>query len=92
LVADYQAGASTLALMKRYGIGKGTVLRLLDSHDVTRRHQPMTEQEAEQAVRLYGQGRSLAQVGEQLGRSGSAVWLALKRAGVERRGTHERSA
>jgi hypothetical protein len=88
LVADYQAGASTLALMKQYGIGKGTVLRILDDHGVARRHQPLTEGQVQQAIELYRQGWPLAKVGERLARDATVIHLALKRVGVQLRDCH----
>ena len=90
LVTDYQAGASTLALMRKYSIGKGTVLRLLDARGVECRHQPLTEEQAQRAVELYQRGWSRARVGEQLGRDGTVILLALKRADIPRRDTHGR--
>ena len=91
LVSDYQAGASTLALMQQYSIGKGTVLGILDDHGVTRRHQPLTEDQVQQAIELYQQGWSLARVGRRLGRDDTLIHLTLKRAVVARRDTHGRS-
>jgi hypothetical protein len=90
LIADYEAGASTPALMKRYKISKGTVLRLLQSHGITMRHQQMTDAEITEAIQLYQQGWSLAQVGEKLGRNPSTIQGVLERAGVPRRGRQAR--
>lgn len=90
LVADYQAGMATTALTMKYRIGKGTVLRLLDDHGVHRRHQPLTEEQVQQAIALYQQGWSLARVGKHLGREDTLIWLTLKRTGVPRRDAHGR--
>jgi hypothetical protein len=38
IVAEYQRGTSSTRLTVRYGIGKGTVLRLLRQHGVSLRH------------------------------------------------------
>src|SRR5579859_328687 len=85
LVADYQAGVPTTALTRKYGIGNGTVLRILDDHGITRRHQSLTDEQVQQAIVLYQQGWPLARVGKQLGRDASLIMLTLKRAGVARR-------
>jgi hypothetical protein len=37
IVAEYQSGASSVLLMARYGIGKGTVLRLLRQNGIVLR-------------------------------------------------------
>jgi hypothetical protein len=39
IVVEYVAGAPTTALVRTYGIGKGTLLRLLREHRVSIRHQ-----------------------------------------------------
>jgi hypothetical protein len=38
IVAEYASGTSTTRLAKSYGIGKGTILRLLRENSVLRRH------------------------------------------------------
>lgn len=85
LVADYQAGQPTTALMKTYGLGKGSVLRLLRANGVQLRHQSMADDEVQQVIQLYGQGLSLARVGERFDRDASYIALVLERAGVPRR-------
>jgi histone H3/H4 len=85
LVADYEAGQPTTALMKTYDIGKGTVLRLLRANGVQLRQQSMADDEITQVIELYGQGLSLARVGERVGRDASYIALVLERAGVPRR-------
>jgi helix-turn-helix protein len=90
LVADYQAGIATTRLMQSYGLGKGAVLRLLDSHGVTRRRQPLTPAEVQEAIRLYGQGWSLARIGQRFGRHHSVILRALDRARGPRRNCHGR--
>ena len=90
LLADHQAGVSTTQLTATYHLGKGTVLRLLHSHGVPPRRQPLTEAEIQQAIQLYGQGQSLAAVGRQLGCDHSVIRSVLERAGVPRRQGHGR--
>jgi hypothetical protein len=85
LVADYEAGQSTPTLVKRYGLAKGTVLKLLKEHGITMRHQQMTEAEIIETIDLYQQGWSLARIGQHFGRNPSIIQGVLKRAGVARR-------
>ncbi|MGY1681979.1 helix-turn-helix domain-containing protein [Geodermatophilus sp. SYSU D01176] len=76
--------------MRTYGLGKGAVLRLLDIHGVTRRRQGLPPFEVQEALRLYGQGWSLARIGERFGRHHSVILRALERAGMPRRDQHRR--
>lgn len=85
LVDAYQAGTSTPELCKRYGLSKGGVLKLLGDAGVTMRKQPMTDEQAELAVRLYGEGRSLQAIGDELGKAKSSVREALIGRGVTMR-------
>jgi hypothetical protein len=91
LVADYEAGEPTTALMSKYDLGKGTVLRLLRSQGVDIRHQSLTDDEVQQVVLLYAEGLSLARVGDRFGRDPSFIALVLERAGVPRRNPQGRT-
>ena len=90
IVADYQRGVPSTQLARSLGGGKAGVLGILRDHGVQLRMRPMTDNEVEEAVRLYEQGWSLARVGRQLGRDHSAIRDALERSGVPRRDTHGR--
>jgi hypothetical protein len=90
LVTDYQAGASTTDLMVSYGLGKGTVLRLLRDNGVQLRHQSLTAEQLKEAIQLYQQGWTLARVGNHFGRDASFIHVTFKRAGVPRRDNHGR--
>jgi hypothetical protein len=85
VVADYEAGQSTPVLTEKYHLAKGTVLKILDNHGITTRHQKMTDTETTEAVQLYQQGWSLARVGKHFDRNPSTIQGVLRRAGVERR-------
>jgi len=85
LVTDYNAGVPTTQLTKRYGLGKGSVLRLLSDAGTTMRRQPMSDVQVDHAVQLYESGLSLTQVGDQLGIHSSTVWRALRARGVTMR-------
>lgn len=90
LIQDYQDGTPTTALTKRYKLGKGTILRLLGSHDVTMRRQSLTPEQILEGARLYGSGLSLAQVGKELGCDHGTVWRALRATGIPMRDSHGR--
>lgn len=85
LVAAYEAGTSTPELCKRYELSKGGVLKLLGEAGVTMRKQPMTDEQTEMAVKLYGEGRSLQAIGDQLGKAKSSVREVLLAQGVRMR-------
>src|SRR5437879_4214990 len=67
LVSEYQAGSPTTALMAKYHIGKGTVLRILDEAGVTRKRRKATAAQMQEAADLYGKGWSLVEIGEHFG-------------------------
>jgi hypothetical protein len=82
VVADYEAGMPTTQLTVKYGLTKASVLRLLHEAGVELRRQPFSEQELDEAVRLYASGLSTAAISAQLGAHPSKVWRALKARGV----------
>jgi uncharacterized protein (DUF433 family) len=88
LVTDYQAGASTAALMEPYDLGKGSVIQLLHEAGVPMRYQGLSPTEAEEAATLYATGLSIAKVAAKLDLPASSVYDALKRAGVAMRPAH----
>jgi hypothetical protein len=90
LIVDYRSGVPTTQLMTKYGIGKGTVLRLLEANGVPRRNQPLTPAQVSKVIELYKRGYSLARIGEYLGRQHTVIRDVLKRAGVPRRDSHGR--
>ncbi len=90
LVAAYEAGTSTPELCKHYELSKGGVLKLLSDAGVKMRKQPMTDEQTELAVKLYGEGRSLQAIGDQLDKAKSSVREALIERGVQLRDSHGR--
>lgn len=77
--------------MRTYDLGKGSVLRLLDSHGVSRRRQGLTTAETQQVIELYAQGWSSVRIGQHFGRDHSVILRALQRNGVPRRDSHGRA-
>lgn len=64
LIAGYESGTPSTQLTKIYGIGKGSVLKLLREAGVQMRSQGLTEDNLEEAAALYRGGWSLPQVAE----------------------------
>jgi hypothetical protein len=82
LVADYEIGLPTTELTTRYGLAKGTVLRLIEEAGIPMRRQGLSQDVAEQARLLYESGLSVAAVGDRLGQAPTSVARALRRIGV----------
>jgi DNA-binding CsgD family transcriptional regulator len=81
LVDAYLKGATAKQLGERYGLAKSTVLVILRGAGVAVRHRRFSSAEAAQVVELYLAGRPQTEIAQLLGRSPSAVWHALRRAG-----------
>lgn len=90
LVAEYRAGSSTAEIMQQYGIGKGVALGILNQAGVIRRPRQATEEQMQEAARLYVQGWSLVRLGEHFDFEDSTIWLWFKKLGVPRRRPWER--
>jgi hypothetical protein len=69
--------------MATYGLGKGTVLRLLHDHGAKVRGQGLTDLQA--AIQFYEAGWSLKQIGNKSDCDAETVRKALKAAGVQMR-------
>ncbi len=65
LIAEYEAGARVCELAKVYGLHRTTVARHVARAGKTR--PVMTEAQIDEAVRLYGEGWTLHNVGQHLG-------------------------
>jgi hypothetical protein len=81
LAAEYEAGASTIELQERFGLGKGSVLRLLHEAGVKIRRQPMDDERLEEIRRLYQSGLTIREVAASLSMPKTTVQDALARAG-----------
>jgi hypothetical protein len=76
--------------MKQYGIGKATVLGILDKAGVTRRQRRATPAQMQEAATLYADGWSLVRIGEYLGFEDATVWFVAQAARVPMRKPWER--
>lgn len=91
IVRDYQNGTPTTELTRRFQLGKGTVLKLLEEAGADMRRQGLTGAEITEAVRLYQAGLSLAKIATQLDSAPTTINRALVSCGVRLRGRHDRS-
>lgn len=80
-MSDYEAGNSTIILMRIYKVGKSTVLNLLADAGVKMRQPGMPAQHQAEAVALYVAGWSAARVGNKFGTSADTVLVVVRRAG-----------
>ena len=77
-----EVGNSTIMLMRIYGIGKSTVLRLLSDAGVKMRQPGLAAQHQVEAVALYVAGWSAARVGSRFGCTADTVLVSVRRAGA----------
>lgn len=86
----YQAGSTMHELAAQFGVHRTTVATWLRKLGIPLRRQGLYGADLVEAIRLYGEGWSLARLGERFGCDAETVRQALKRAGVRRRGQHKR--
>jgi DNA invertase Pin-like site-specific DNA recombinase len=90
IVTRYEAGEPSTALTKEFGIGKGSVLKVLREAGVTMRNQGLSNEQIDDAQRLYESGQSLGRIGEKFGVDHTVVRRQLIRRGVWMRDRHGR--
>lgn len=76
MVRDYQAGATLREIGRHYGLSRQTISTILEQAGVTIRRQGLTNEQIDQAVRLYDCGLSLARIGERLRVDASTIPVA----------------
>ncbi len=90
VVGRYQAGAQMSYLAKHFGVHRSTVSAILKRHGVSTRQSGLSANQVDEAVLLYGQGKSLAIIGNKLGVDTGTVHNRLLEQGVIMRDTHGR--
>jgi Helix-turn-helix domain len=80
----YASGESTNKIAERLGCHKSIISRIVKKHGALR-FRRLTPEEQAQAVALYQQGFSGPVIAEELGVCAPAVYLALRKSGIERR-------
>jgi len=83
LIAEYRAGSTIYELAERFGCHRQTVSRHLKAHGVQMRLRPLTEEQIQEAVRLYESGLSLQGIGDQIGACKSTVRSKLVKRGTK---------
>ena len=79
----YGDGIPSTALCRQYQLGKSTVLQILAEAGVPMRRQPLTEDQVDEAARLYDEaGLSLSQVCAELDVKQSSLQLAFTKRGM----------
>ena len=82
LVAECVAGTTAAELGRRYGIAKNSVLGLVRQAGEWVRHPRFTAIVTARVIELYEAGVRQHEIAHRLGRSPSAVWHCLRRAGL----------
>ncbi|MTJ86750.1 hypothetical protein GL305_12260 [Nocardia seriolae] len=91
IVIAYEAGSSANRLASEYGLGKGSILKILrTSGAAIRQQRRLTDQEIDHALACYRDGQSLARIASRLNVAHTTVMTALERRGVPRRDGHGR--
>ncbi|WP_301182411.1 sigma factor-like helix-turn-helix DNA-binding protein [Nocardia farcinica] len=91
LARDYVGGMTVYELATKYGISRDTVGKHLHRMGVAMRRAGLTEEQVEEAVRLYIEQRwSLERIAGQFGVDHGTVWRRLRERGVRMRDVHGR--
>lgn len=82
VIERYEAGETSTALAEAFGVAKSTILGILRANSVVVRRQPLTQEQVNEAARLYESGLSLSQVSERLEVNQETMRVAILDAGV----------
>ena len=82
LIDEYASGTTAAEVGRRYGLAKNSVLALVRQAGKRVRYPRLSESETTQLVELYEAGLSQKDIAARLGRTPSAVWHCLRRAGL----------
>ena len=83
LIADYESGVPSTHLTMIYGLGKGSVLKLLKEAGVQTRNHGLLQENFEEAAILYRDGWSLARVAKRFCCSVDSVRKQFRSHGVQ---------
>ncbi|MBF6252769.1 helix-turn-helix transcriptional regulator [Nocardia farcinica] len=88
LAEDYRSGMTVYELAAKFGIDRRTVSKHLKRMGVEMRRQGLSEEQIDEAVRLYVEQRwSLVRIGEKLEVDHGTVWNRLRERGIRMRDT-----
>lgn len=85
LVDGYRAGSTVRQLSAEFGVSRATVSAHLERQGLPRRYNRLSGDALAEAGRLYGDGWSLARLGERYGLDAGTVRRALLKSGVQTR-------
>ena len=91
MITDYRAGATLIDLADRYGYNRVGISRALKRAGVRLRRTGLTEEQADEAERLYVDGQSLATVAARFDVDAGTVRTRLLKRGVGMRPTSQSS-
>jgi hypothetical protein len=74
----------------KFGVSRNTLTRCLRGDGIEIRRRPMSDEEVDQAVMLYQEGKSLVAIGQALSFSGGTIGSVLRKREVQMRDTHGR--
>jgi transposase-like protein len=90
VVAGYQSGQTMTSLAAEYGVKRESISKLLRREGVEiRLRRQMSQEQIDEAVRLYRSGLSLQQIGTRLGWDHNTIYRHLKKRGVTMRGPND---
>lgn len=89
IVTRYTAGEKTPVLSQAFDISESGLRDLLRAEGIVLRGHAITEEDAEQAVQLYGSGLTMTAVAAQLGYAHGTIRTALLKRGVVLRSRRE---
>lgn len=90
IAAEYEAGKTVYEISEALDVPRTMVSTHLKRAGVVTRRRPLTENQIDEAVRLYESGLSLAHVGERIGAAPRTIQLRLREREVQLRDTHGR--
>jgi hypothetical protein len=90
LIAGYRSGSTVYELAEVFGIERRTVSAILHRHDVPMRRLGLTDDQVEDAERLYHQGWSLSRISDRIDVAADTVRKRLLERGVTMRDTNGR--
>jgi len=85
MITDYQAGATLTDLADRYGYNRVGISNALKKAGVRLRRTALTDEQADEAERLYGEGQSLATVAARFDVDAGTIRMRLLKRGVAMR-------
>lgn len=90
VLAAYANKESPSVLATQFGISRQSVINLIDEAGLPRQIRRMSDEQVDEAIRLYESGFSIAQIVRRVGFSSRAIWHQLNKHGVQMRDSHGR--